>query len=55
MAVPTLVLPFVKEPTNGRFVTAIMMFALGSMIEIAAETQKKIIIDYNNKSNKRPI
>jgi hypothetical protein len=35
LVLPALVLPFVSEPSKGRLVTVVMMFAIGSMFEIA--------------------
>lgn len=48
---PTLALPFVPEISKGRLVTTVMAFAFGTMIEVSAETQKKVVLDLNNGSN----
>lgn len=47
MLVPTVTLPFVPTISKGRLVTIVMAFAFGTMIEVAAETQKKVILEHN--------
>lgn len=47
---PAIAVPFVQSITKGRLVTVVMAFAFGTMIEVAAQTQKKVEMQLNTGS-----